>query len=127
MISQQRLKTCRTKLQFLFNQVIKHQDCAIMCGFRDRVDQNAAFFEGKSKLKFPNSKHNHHPSFAVDVVPYPIDWKNKNRFIYFAGLVKGFAIYQNIDIRWLGDANMDSNPQGWDLGHYELIQVSMDV
>ena len=54
-------------------------------------------------------KHNYNPSLAVDVVPYPIDWKDIKRFIEFANYVKGVAdmlfAYGAIDnrIEWGGN------------------------
>ena len=42
----------------------------IVCGHRNKEDQNKAFAEGKSKLKWPKGKHNKLPSQAVDAAPY---------------------------------------------------------
>lgn len=33
-------------------------DCHISCAFRGEAEQNQAFKNGKSRLKWPNSKHN---------------------------------------------------------------------
>jgi peptidoglycan L-alanyl-D-glutamate endopeptidase CwlK len=90
-ISKARLAVAHADLQILFNEVIKYFDCKIICGFRNELDQNKAFEDGYSKLKYPNSKHNQVPSLAVDVVPYPIDWKDVNRMRFFAGFVLGIA------------------------------------
>ena len=75
--SRQRLGTCHPKLQMVFNEVIKHIDCSILEGHRDAITQNKYFKEGKSKVKYPDGRHNKVPSLACDVVPYPIDWKDK--------------------------------------------------
>ena len=59
-------------------------DFAIICGHRGETEQNAAFYAGKSKLKYPYSKHNSLPARAYDRVPYPIplnaagDWDDKS-------------------------------------------------
>ena len=118
------LSECHPSLQRLFKEVIKHYDCAVICGHRGKEEQDRAFFEGKSKLTFPMSKHNKVPSLAVDVVPYPVDWRDRDRFYYFAGLVKGIASSMGIKIRWGGDWDSDNNfkDQSFhDLPHFELV------
>lgn len=89
--SKARLATCHEDLQTIFNEVIKYFDCHVVCGHRTKEDQEEAYQKGFSKVHFPHSKHNSSPSMAVDVVPYPIDWKDLNRMKYFAGYVKGIA------------------------------------
>jgi len=51
----------------------------------------AAYNSGRSKVKWPDGKHNRSPSMAVDAAPYPIDWQDRERFYYFAGYVMGVA------------------------------------
>lgn len=43
-----------------FFTIIKQEfpDCHISCGFRNKEDQNAAYLEHKTRLKFPLSPHN---------------------------------------------------------------------
>lgn len=121
--SKSRLKTCDTRLQDLFNEVIKHFDCSVIQGHRGKEDQNKAFKEGKSKLKYPNGNHNATPSRAVDVAPYPIDWNDRERFTYFAGYVLGVAYRMGVNIRWGGDWDMDTQVKDNnfdDLPHFEL-------
>ena len=91
--SKSRLKTCHRDLQMLFAHVIQEYDCTIVCGHRDKEAQDQAYDEGKSKLKYPNSKHNRIPSWAVDAAPYElthIDW-SKSQMLFFAGYIKGVA------------------------------------
>jgi hypothetical protein len=93
-------------------------------GYRGEQSQNKAFTEGRSKLKFPNSKHNSLPSNAIDIAPFPIDWKNRERFCYLAGIVKGIAHSKGIKIRWGGDWDNDgetTDNKFDDLPHFELI------
>ena len=121
--SRKRLGTCDDNLKLLFNEVVKNFDCSIIVGYRGREDQNKAFREGHSKVKWPNGRHNKQPSSAVDVAPYPIDWDDRERFIYFAGFVKGVAYRMNISIRWGGDWDGDtelSDNKFDDLVHFEL-------
>lgn len=92
-ISKERLQTCHKDLRTLFGHVIQDYDCSIVCGHRGKEDQNKAYDEGKSKLRYPNSKHNKYPSLAVDAAPYEksgIDW-SYSQMAYFAGYVMGVA------------------------------------
>jgi len=104
-----RLLTCHKDLQTLFNEVIKTYDCTITCGVRNRADQEKAFAQGNSKVHFPNSKHNTSPSRAIDVVPYPVDWDDIERFKEMAVVVKDAAKRLKSegkithDIEWGGD------------------------
>jgi len=59
---------------------ISKQDLKVICAYRNEHDQNKAFAEKTSKLKWPKSKHNCYPSEAIDVVPLPLDWKNIDAF-----------------------------------------------
>lgn len=102
-ISKQRLDTCHPDLIRLFNEVIKHVDCSILEGHRGEARQNILFEAGKTKAKFPKSKHNRSPSRAVDVMSYPIDWGDLFAIYHFAGIVKGIAISMGIKIKWGGD------------------------
>ena len=118
-----RLKTCDQKLQELFYEVVKHFDCSIIEGNRGEERQNKAFADGKSKVKYPNGKHNQNPSIAVDVAPYPIDWSDRDRFHYFGGFVLGVAKEMGMNIRWGGDWNQDTHTKDNkfdDLVHFEI-------
>tara|TARA_R100001530_G_scaffold59945_1_gene43343 strand:- start:1030 stop:1422 length:393 start_codon:yes stop_codon:yes gene_type:complete len=121
--SNSRLETCDTRLQKLFNEVVKHFDCSILEGHRGKRAQNKAYKEGKSKVVYPNGKHNQIPSVAVDAVPYPIDWEDRERMTYFAGFVLGVALRMNLKIRWGGDWNMNTELKDNnfdDLPHFEI-------
>lgn len=122
--SKNNLATCHEDLQKIFNEVIKNYDCSILQGWRSNEEQEELFKQGKSKLRANQSKHNNHPSLAVDVAPYPIDWNNKDRFYHFAGYVKGIADNMGIQIRWGGDWNNNNSFDDQtfdDLPHFELI------
>jgi len=121
--SQERLLECDPDLQELFTHVLQIHDCSILEGFRGQEQQNEYFRTGKSKVKYPNGKHNQRPSKAIDVAPYPIDWNNTKRFYYFAGIVKAAAYSLGLKIRWGGDWDSDNdlNDQAFmDLVHFEL-------
>ena len=124
MRSREILQTCDPRLQDLFQRVVYSFDCTVVSGHRGQEEQNNLFHRGVSKLKWPHSKHNRKPSLAVDVYPYPIDWKDRDRFHYFAGVVMGMSLSLNYDIRWGGDWNKDWQVRDNvfdDLGHFELI------
>ncbi len=119
-----RLEDCDQKLIYLFMRVIKNRDCSILCGHRGQEEQNQLFKEDKSKLLFPDSKHNQTPSRAVDVAPYPIDWDDIIGFYFFGGYVQAVADNMKIPIRWGGDwdGDGDLNDQSFmDLVHFELV------
>ena len=130
--SRTRLNTCHPDLQRLFNEVIKYYDCTIACGHRGEAEQNKAFDEGKSKKRYPDSKHNQYPSEAVDAYVYPVIFPSKSsknyikevaRYYYFAGFVKAIAIKMDIPVRWGGDwdGDYDIFDQTFDdLAHFEL-------
>ena len=105
--SKERLSTCHTDLQKVFNEVIKTVDCSVLEGHRSAERQDLLFKEGKTKVKYPNGRHNNNPSMAVDVAPYPIDWSDRERFHLFAGFVLGVAKSMGIDLRWGGDWDQD--------------------
>jgi len=120
-----RLKTCHKDLQKLFEKVIKHRDCVVLCGFRPELEQNEAFRTGVSKVKWPDSKHNSNPSRAIDVAPYPINWSDRDAFINFAGFVAGVASQMGIKIRCGIDFNQDLNFKNdslFDGPHFELAE-----
>ena len=107
----------------LFSVVVKRFDCSVLCGYRARAEQNDLYRRGRSRLKYPNSRHNHKPSLAVDVAPYPLDWSDRERFCLFAGYVLGAADRMGIPIRWGGDWDKNtllSDNRFDDLPHFEL-------
>jgi len=122
--SKEKLSTCDSRLQMVFREVIKYFDCTILEGHRGEEKQNQYYSEGRSKVQFPNGKHNKIPSKAVDVMPYPIDWNDIERICYFAGFVMGVASQLGIQLRWGKDwdGDTDLNDQSFKDGpHFELI------
>ncbi len=127
--SRENLAGCHTDLQRVFNKVVERFDCKVTCGRRGKEAQDDAFFgePQRSKVQWPNSKHNAEPpdlSDAADVVPYPVDWKDLDRFYYFAGYVKAVAEEMGIELRWGGDWDGDTEVDDqtfFDLPHYEIV------
>lgn len=144
--STRRLGDCHIDLVRLFEKVVKDYDCTILTGHRNEIDQNVAYDSDRSKLRFPDGKHNALPSNAVDAAPYPVpkDWgriampdgitheqkadllksiKELARFYHFSGYVSGVASEMGLEIRegadWDGDHEF--NDQKFDdLVHFEL-------
>tara|TARA_Y100000593_G_C4188422_1_gene275593 strand:- start:85 stop:480 length:396 start_codon:yes stop_codon:yes gene_type:complete len=127
----ERLLSAHPDLQRLFLEVIKRYDCTVLEGIRTMERQRELVRTGKSKTLA--SKHL--KGWAVDVVPYPIDWsaQGQERMRYFAGFVFGVAAgIGMIDrLRWGGDWDGDAMTRGdglrdqsfMDLPHFELTGV----
>lgn len=104
----------------------QHFECTVLEGHRGQEAQEEAVRTGRSKVSYPNGKHNSLPSKAVDVAPYPIDWKDEKRFCYFAGVVVEKARAMGITLRWGGDwnRNTDLKDQSFhDLPHFEIVET----
>jgi peptidoglycan L-alanyl-D-glutamate endopeptidase CwlK len=133
--SRARLDTCHPKLQLIFNHVVHNYDCTVLCGHRDKRNQDLVFKAGRSTVSWPSSKHNSFPSKAIDIAPYPINWGEKGtpkdrqkalaRFYHFAGYVKATAEDLGIRLRWGGDwdSDLEFKDQSFDdLPHFELLE-----
>ena len=119
-----RLETCHPDLQEICKRAILLYDFSVLEGHRGAEAQNAAFDAGKSKLRFPRSKHNKSPSLAVDIAPYPIDWHDHKRFYYLAGIMTAIASGMSVRLRWGGDWSMDGDFDDQtfnDLPHFEIV------
>ena len=121
--SRNALHSCDERLIKVFNEVIKTVDCAVLEGHRDKDKQNKYYEEGKTRLQYPLGRKNELPSRACDVVPYPIDWNDRERFTLFAGFVLGIAKSMGIILRWGGDWDQDwtvKDNKFDDFPHFEL-------
>ena len=94
------LKECHEDLQRVMKEVIKEFDISVICGHRGEEEQEEAYKSGNSKAKFGESKHNHFPSLAVDVVPYPLDWNDIERFEQMGEVVMRKADELGIKLKW---------------------------
>ena len=110
-----KLGTCHLDLQRLFSAVVKEVDCTILEGHRTMERQKELFRTGKSKTLA--SRHLGDPSIAVDVMPYPIDWEDRERQKDFAICVYQKAIELGIKVRWGGTFR-----GFYDSPHWELIE-----
>lgn len=122
--SLERLEHAHPAWKIILEEVLGYMDVSVICTHRSKEDQESAFREGRSKVRWPNSKHNSYPSIAVDVVPYPVDWKNLKRFGYMAGLIRIIAEKHGYTVRWGGDWDSDGETEDQifhDLPHFELV------
>lgn len=124
--SEARLATCHGDIQKVLRAaIVNGPDFTVLCGHRNRADQDKAVADGKSQTPWPTSKHNTVPSIAVDIAPYPIDWDDWNRFRVLAGYILGTADAMGIKIRWGGDWDRDyseADERFRDLPHFELVR-----
>ena len=129
--SRARLETCDPRLQQVFDRVLELGlfDVTILEGHRNEGDQNRFFAEGKSKLKWPEGKHNTKPSKAVDAAPYfadgrKIPWDDTGTWDVFGGVVLATAASLGIKLRWGGDWDGDfthKDQSFHDKPHFELV------
>lgn len=119
----QKLKECHPDLIKLVMAVDLHYPIQVICGHRNEADQNKAFEEKRSKLKFPESKHNKTPSMAVDCVPDPdqnpktISWVDLKEFELMCLVFESKADELGIKIRLGRDFHFKDFP------HIELVSV----
>lgn len=113
--SKERLATCHADIRKVCNELIKYIDFSVVCGYRIKDDQDKAYAEGKSKLKWPKSAHNSLPSKAIDIVPYPLDWNDIGSFkqLHGAFMVVAQQLFDAAEIgsqfEWGGDWKKPKN------------------
>lgn len=129
--SLEKLNLAHKNLQIILKEAIKEIDFTIICSTRTQAEQFELFKQGRilkdgKWIKIgatvtnidginKKSKHNYNPSLAIDIVPFPIDWNNINRFQELAKVIKRIAKEKNIKIIWGGDWKMKDYP------HFELV------
>jgi peptidoglycan L-alanyl-D-glutamate endopeptidase CwlK len=130
------LSTCHEDLQKVFNGILGFRDCTILEGWRSGEKQDFYFNTGKSKLPWPESKHNYTRgetpcSLAVDAVPYPFrqEWWDSTKYFHiwaeWGSWVKGFAAGCGVKLRWGfdWDGDFDLKDQSfYDGPHFELVE-----
>lgn len=145
------LRTCHSDLQRIAIETIKYIDFSILEGHRPPTKQMEYYKKGRelrdgqwivvdrkaiiTHIDGVSSKgyHNHDPSMAFDIAPYPIDFNNKPkataRFYHLAGyiLLMATKLYADGEIKykvkWGGDWDSDkdfSDQKFDDLPHFEL-------
>jgi peptidoglycan L-alanyl-D-glutamate endopeptidase CwlK len=124
-----RLDEVHEDLQKIAHKLIERMDVTVLCGYRGKEEQEQAFINGNSKLRFPHSKHNKKPSLAMDIAPFPIDWKDMKRFIDMCKAVEEIAAELGIKIILGRDFEFRDMPhielvteKDIQSGHYERMQ-----
>lgn len=128
----ERVNECNIILQ-IFTRAVVHEinttetkffyDITVLCGHRGMLEQNTAYLNKKSKLRYPKSNHNTIPANAIDIVPYPVDWaaweKNPAPLIELGEIGKRVRdrLGLNKIVTWGGDWS-----GGWDKPHWEKIE-----
>lgn len=130
--------TCHKDLQLILDDSIKVVDFTILEGARSQETQITYFAQGRSKLDGVHKKSKHQVSdeqplsMAVDIAPYPIDWNDRFRFAFLAGVMRGVATGLLEEgkithrLRWGGDWDSDNDFKDqtfFDLPHFELTKV----
>lgn len=115
-----KLETAHPDLQAIMHEAIKEYDFKVIHGTRTPEEQFELFKVGRKEYSpgkwkvvgktvtqldgyNKKSRHNYTPSLAVDVVPYPIDWYDIERFEEMAKVIKKIANRLGIKITWGGD------------------------
>jgi len=91
-----------------------HIDAHVSCAFRNEIDQNAAFNNGFSKVKWPKSAHNKIPSRAIDLFQLNENGKALWDGVWFARL---WAKCQHKDLIWGGSWKTFK-----DAPHFQLVE-----
>ena len=135
------LNTCHDDIQRVCYEVIEFFDCKPIYGYRSPEAQAWLFHKGRvwrngvwviddplevvtykdgvEKL----SRHNVFPSEGIDLIPYPVDWKDTIRISYFAGRVMQKAADMGVPLVWGGDWDDDTEVKDqslMDLVHFQL-------
>lgn len=96
-------------------------DFTVIEGVRTLQRQKELF--AKKATKTMNSRHL--TGHAVDLVPYPLDWNNKQAFVAISKAMLQAAKELGIAIRWGGDWNMNgssADEKFYDGPHFELLR-----
>lgn len=116
-LSKTKLNSCHSSLKLLIEEVALEHKCAVICGHRGKYEQEQAFYQGTSKARWGQSKHNKIPSMAVDIVPLPLDWNDIPSFEKMGETVLEIAKKLNIKIKWGRDFSKLK-----DYPHFELVE-----
>jgi peptidoglycan LD-endopeptidase CwlK len=115
--SKEKLATCCKDIQDIVNYAADNGDIdfTVICGHRGKEEQEAALKSGASKAKFGQSGHNQLPSIAIDIVPYPIDWNDLERFKKLAAWILECSGKLGKKLYWGGNW-----PKFRDYPHYSI-------
>ena len=129
--SHNNLSTCSGEIIHIFTNVIQEIDNSVIFGHRTPEKQFELYKKGRELIDGHwtqvdsvvttkdgynlLSYHNHYPSLAIDVVPYPGLYEaDREQFYELAGVIKSTAKLLGYEIYWGQDL------WGWDLAHWQL-------
>jgi len=130
--SRERLATVKGDLRRALERALDYglMDITITQGVRSREEQERFFAEKKTKVHWPDSRHNilngGDLAEAADAAPYVNGGPsyNYNHCCFLAGLVLAAAAELGVTVRWGGNWDMDGEPvtdqDFQDLVHFEL-------
>ena len=143
--SRSHLNQSHSDFTIIAEELIKIIDFSTDNSHRNQRVQDQAYAAGRSKVQFPNSKHNTSPSNAIHFNPWPIIWPDNwysadaekaakilGRFYLLSGIVVGisYGLYKEgkitSRIRWGGDWDGDGDilDQTFDdLTHFERMDI----
>jgi peptidoglycan L-alanyl-D-glutamate endopeptidase CwlK len=116
--SQARLEKTPPRSQLVFRAALAQglMDISIIQGVRTREEQDRFYEQGRSKVQWPDGKHNikdpGEKAKAVDAGPY-INGKityDHRHCCYLSGLVQGIGRSLGGKIRWGGNWDQDGGP-----------------
>ena len=112
--STDRLLTCSDAVQRVMQRASNHLNISILCGHRNKADQEKAVKGGFSQVTFPLSDHNKLPSDAVDAGIFRQDIKNvdfndRPAFGFLAGVIHTCAEAEGCVAIWGHDWDNDYN------------------
>ena len=107
--STEKLNSCTPVLQRVVRRALRFgvMDFSVTEGHRSLERQNELFLANKTTIDGVTQmgKHNHSPSLAVDLMPWPgvvngvSVWDDKQRFCVLAGLMFAAAAEEGVSIR----------------------------
>ena len=111
---------------------ITNQDFSVLCGVRTPSEQRDLYAQGRTKpgvvvtwtLKSNHFVHADGFGHAVDLVPYPVDWKTLSKFDAIADAMMQAAKELDVTLRWGSDWDMDGlvrEAGESDSPHFEII------
>jgi peptidoglycan L-alanyl-D-glutamate endopeptidase CwlK len=128
-----KLKTVKHGLQFVCERALAYgiMDASVIQGVRSGIEQDHYYDTGKSKVKWPNGKHNikspDELAKAVDIAPYingKVSWKKEHCYVW-AGLMLAAAKEEGVNLRWggcwSGKPEDIGNQDFEDLVHFEVM------
>jgi peptidoglycan L-alanyl-D-glutamate endopeptidase CwlK len=110
----------------VIDRAIELYDFSILQTTRTREEHQEYIRLGMTKVTYNATRHKPNAdglSEAVDIIPWPIDWNDLNRFHFLAGIMFTAAAEVGVEIVWGGDwdGDRDFTDQDFnDLPHFQL-------